>query len=76
MHYSPSISIAFHSVEHICRDINSGWILRYVHANGASFFFIFVYIHIARGLWYGSYRQPLLWCVGVMIYICMMATAF
>jgi ubiquinol-cytochrome c reductase cytochrome b subunit len=60
------------------RDVNNGWFLRYLHANGASFFFIFVYLHIGRGLYYGSYRSPrtLLWSIGVIIYILMMATAF
>ena len=75
MHYTPSVSEAFNSVEHIMRDVNNGWFLRYLHANGASFFFIFVYIHIGRGLYYGSYRSPrtLLWSIGVVIYILMMA---
>lgn len=78
MHYSPSTAHAFDSVEHIMRDVNSGWMLRYLHANGASFFFIWVYLHIARGLFFGSYRAPRqkLWIVGVVIYIIMMATAF
>jgi ubiquinol-cytochrome c reductase cytochrome b subunit len=63
MHYTANIEMAFNSVEHITRDVNQGWLLRYFHANGASFFFIFVYLHIGRGLYYGSYRQPrtLLW---------------
>jgi len=63
MHYIPNVDLAFNSVEHITRDVNNGWLLRYFHANGASTFFIFVYIHIARGLYYGSYRKPrsLLW---------------
>jgi len=75
MHYTPSVSEAFNSVEHIMRDVNNGWFLRYLHANGASFFFIFVYIHIGRGIYYGSYRSPrtLLWSIGVVIYILMMA---
>jgi len=66
------------SVEHIMRDIDNGWLIRYAHANGASMFFIMVYIHIARGLYYGSYMSPkeLPWCVGVVIFILMMATAF
>jgi ubiquinol-cytochrome c reductase cytochrome b subunit len=78
MHYTPNIESAFSSVEHIMREVNNGWILRYLHANGASFFFIWVYFHIGRGLYYGSYRQPrrLLWSIGVIIYILMMATAF
>ncbi len=78
MHYTPSIAEAFNSVEHIMRDVNNGWFIRYLHANGASFFFIWVYIHIGRGLYYGSYRSPrtLLWSIGVIIYILMMAIAF
>jgi len=78
MHYTPHTALAFASVEHIMRDVNYGWILRYLHANGASFFFIVVYLHIGRGIYYGSYRPPrtLLWTVGVVIYIIMMATAF
>nr|YP_010886802.1 apocytochrome b [Paralagenidium karlingii]WJH17918.1 apocytochrome b [Paralagenidium karlingii] len=78
MHYTPHISLAFSSVEHIMRDVNHGWLIRYAHANGASFFFIVVYIHIFRGLYYGSYFKPraALWCSGVVIFILMMATAF
>ncbi len=78
MHYTPSVAEAFNSVEHIMRDVNNGWFLRYLHANGASFFFIWVYCHIGRGLYYGSYRSPrtLLWTIGVVIYIQMMAIAF
>jgi ubiquinol-cytochrome c reductase cytochrome b subunit len=78
MHYTPHIDLAFSSVEHIMRDVNNGWFIRYVHANGASMFFIVVYCHIFRGLYYGSYIQPrqLLWCSGVIIFILMMATAF
>ena len=78
MHYTPNVLLAFASIEHIMRDVNNGWLLRYLHANGASFFFIWVYLHIARGLFYGSYRTPraLLWNIGVIIYILMMATAF
>jgi ubiquinol-cytochrome c reductase cytochrome b subunit len=78
MHYTPHIDLAFNSVEHIMRDVNHGWLLRYIHANGASFFFIIVYIHIFRGLYYGSYITPreYLWCSGVIIFILMMATAF
>lgn len=78
MHYTPHIDLAFNSVEHIMRDVNHGWLLRYIHANGASFFFIIVYIHIFRGLYYGSYITPreYLWCSGVVIFILMMATAF
>jgi ubiquinol-cytochrome c reductase cytochrome b subunit len=78
MHYTPHVDMAFNSVEHIMRDVNYGWLLRYVHANGASFFFIVVYIHIFRGLFYGSYKAPreLLWMLGLVIFILMMATAF
>lgn len=78
MHYTPHTALAFNSVEHIMRDVNNGWIQRYIHANGASFFFIFVYQHIARGLYYGSYRSPRgqLWVLGAIIYILMMATGF
>ena len=78
MHYTPHTSMAFDSVERIMRDVNFGWLLRYVHANGASMFFIVVYIHIWRGLYYGSYKAPreLLWILGVAIFLLMMATAF
>ncbi|MFC7332818.1 cytochrome b [Rhodocista pekingensis] len=78
MHYTPHTSLAFDSVERIMRDVNYGWLLRYLHANGASMFFIAVYIHIFRGFLYGSYKQPreLLWIIGVVIFLLMMATAF
>lgn len=78
MHYTPNIDLAFNSIEHICRDVNYGWLIRYAHSNGASFFFICVYIHIARGLYYGSYSKPRvgLWYAGVAIYFIMMGTAF
>ena len=78
MHYSSSTLLAFGSVEAIMRDVNSGWLLRYLHANGASFFFIAVYIHIFRGMYYGSYKQPreLLWILGCVIFLLMMATGF
>ncbi|MCO6393176.1 cytochrome b [Aliihoeflea aestuarii] len=78
MHYSAHVDYAFDSVEKIMRDVNSGWLMRYLHANGASMFFIAVYLHIARGLYYGSYKAPreLLWILGVIIYLLMMATAF
>ena len=78
MHYCPNVDMAFNSVEHIMRDVNSGWAVRYTHANVASFFFIFVYAHIARGLYYGSYKSPrvLVWTIGVIILIVMMATGF
>ncbi len=78
MNYTPHATMAFDSVERIMRDVNFGWLLRYVHANGASMFFIVVYIHIFRGLYYGSYKTPreLLWILGVVIFLLMMATAF
>src|SRR4028119_2492091 len=77
-HYAPASSLAFDSVEHILRDANSGWMLRYLHANGASFFFVVVYIHIFRGLYYGSYKAPreMVWMLGIVIFLLMMATAF
>ena len=78
MHYFASTDGAFTSVEHIMRDVNAGWMLRYAHANGASFFFIVTYIHIFRGLYFGSYKAPreLVWMLGLVIYLLMMATAF
>ncbi len=78
MHYVPSATGAFESVEHIMRNVNQGWLLRYAHANGASFFFIVTYIHIFRGLYYGSYKAPreLVWMLGLVIFLLMMATAF
>ena len=78
MHYYSYAGGAFGSVEAIMRDVNAGWLLRYVHANGASFFFAVIYIHIFRGLYYGSYKAPreLVWMLGVVIYLLMMATAF
>ncbi len=78
MHYTPHTSMAFQSVEHIMRDVNWGWFLRYAHANGASMFFVAVYIHMFRGLYYGSYKAPreVLWILGVIIFLLMMATAF
>lgn len=78
MHYTPHVTLAFASVEHIMRDVNYGWLIRYAHANGASMFFIVVYIHIIRGLYYGSYKAPreLLWWLGIVIFLLMMATAF
>jgi ubiquinol-cytochrome c reductase cytochrome b subunit len=78
MHYTPHVDLAFASVEHIMRDVNNGWLIRYAHANGASFFFLVVYIHIARGMYYGSYMSPRehLWGSGVLIFVLMMATAF
>ena len=78
MHYTPHVDLAFISTEHIMRDVNNGWLLRYGHANGASMFFILVYVHIARGLYYGSYIKPRehLWGSGVLIFFLMMATGF
>ncbi len=78
MHYTPHKDLAFASIEHIMRNVEGGWLLRYVHANGASFFFIAVYLHIFRGLYYGSYKEPreMIWIVGILIYVVMMATAF
>ena len=78
MHYTPHVDYAFDSVERIMRDVNYGWLMRYVHMNGASFFFSAVYIHIFRGLYYGSYKAPreILWMLGVVILLLMMATAF
>jgi len=78
MHYRADVGVAFNSVEHIMRDVNSGWLLRYAHANGASMFFIVVYLHIFRGLFYGSYKPPreVIWLLGLVIFLLMMATAF
>ena len=78
MHYVPSAAMAFISVEHIMRDVNYGWLIRYLHTNGGSFFFFAVYMHIFRGMYYGSYKSPreVLWILGVIIYVLMMATAF
>ncbi len=78
MHYAANAGIAFDSVEHIMRDVNAGWFIRYAHANGASLFLLVVYVHIARGLWYGSYKAPreMVWLLGVVIFLLMMATAF
>ena len=78
MHYAANTTVAFDSVEHIMRDVNGGWMLRYMHATGASFFFVVVYVHIFRGLYYGSYKPPreVLWMLGLVIFLLMMATAF
>nr|YP_004778117.1 cytchrome b [Sporothrix schenckii]BAK55705.1 cytchrome b [Sporothrix schenckii] len=78
MHYSPSILEAFNSVEHIMRDVNNGWLVRYLHSNTASAFFFLVYLHIARGIYYGSYRSPriLTWTIGVIIFILMIGIGF
>lgn len=78
MHYTPHVDLAFSSVEHIMRDVEGGWLLRYAHANGASMFFIIVYMHMFRGLYYGSYASPreAVWCIGVIILLLMIITAF
>ena len=78
MHYTPHVDLAFASVEHIMRDVNGGWALRYAHMNGASLFFLAVYIHMFRGLFYGSYKAPreITWIIGMLIYLAMMATGF
>jgi len=78
MHYVPSSQLAFASIEHIMRDVNYGWLIRYLHTNGASMFFFAVYVHMFRGIYYGSYKAPreVLWILGVIIYLLMMATAF
>ncbi len=78
MHYTPTVLEAFNSVEHIMRDVNNGWLLRYLHANTASAFFFILYLHIGRGLYYGSYKAPrtLTWAIGTVIVVLMMATAF
>ena len=78
MHYTPHVDMAFDSVEYLMRDVNYGWLLRYLHSNGASMFFVAVYIHMFRGLYYGSYKEPreVLWILGVIIYLLMMATGF
>nr|AAK71838.1 cytochrome b [Enteromius motebensis] len=76
MHYTSDISTAFSSVNHICRDVNYGWLIRNMHANGASFFFICIYMHVARGLYYGSYLYKETWNVGVVLLLLVMMTAF
>ena len=78
MHYTPHADLAFNSVEQIMRDVNYGWLLRYLHSNGAAMFFLAVYVHIFRGMYYGSYKEPreVLWILGVIIYLLMMATGF
>jgi len=78
MHYTPSTELGFVSVERIMRDVPYGWLLRYIHANGASMFFLAVYIHMIRGLYYGSYKEPreVLWVLGCVIFLLMIATAF
>jgi ubiquinol-cytochrome c reductase cytochrome b subunit len=78
MHYKPSAAEAFASVEYIMRDVPGGWFIRYMHSTGASAFFVVIYLHMFRGLMYGSYRQPreLIWIFGMLIYLCLMAEAF
>nr|AWV84366.1 cytochrome b [Derotettix mendosensis] len=76
MHYSADIMMAFNSISHICRDVNNGWLLRIIHANGASLFFICIYLHIGRGIYYGSYKYKETWTVGVIILLTLMGTAF
>jgi ubiquinol-cytochrome c reductase cytochrome b subunit len=78
MHYTAHVDLAFHSIQHIMRDVSNGWLLRYLHANGASLFFIVVYMHLFRGLYYTSYAQPreLVWLLGVIILLVMILTAF
>lgn len=78
MHYSADTALAFDSVEHIMRDVNFGWLLRYTHANGASMFLFVVYVHMARGMFYRSYVSPreTLWYSGVILFLLLMATSF
>nr|YP_009526718.1 cytochrome b [Meloimorpha japonica]AXY63922.1 cytochrome b [Meloimorpha japonica] len=76
MHYTADISLAFNSVNHICRDVNYGWLIRTLHANGASFFFICIYLHVGRGMYYKSYNLYITWSIGVLILFLTMATAF
>ena len=78
MHYTPSVDSAFDSIEHIMRNVNYGWLIRYIHSNGASMFFLAVFIHMFRGLYYGSYKEPreVLWILGCIIYFLMIVTAF
>nr|ACT98847.1 cytochrome b [Carollia perspicillata] len=76
MHYTSDTATAFNSVTHICRDVNYGWVLRYLHANGASMFFICLYLHVGRGLYYGSYTYSETWNVGILLLLAVMATAF
>ena len=78
MHYAADQSVAFDKIEHIMRDVNWGWLMRYAHANGAAAFFVVIYIHIFRGFYFGSYKAPreMVWLLGVVIFLLMMATAF
>ena len=78
MNYKPSAAEAFNSIEYIMRSVEYGWLIRYMHSTGASFFFIVLYLHMFRGMLYGSYKQPreLIWLIGMMLYFCLMAEAF
>jgi quinol-cytochrome oxidoreductase complex cytochrome b subunit len=76
MHYTPHVILAFDSVEHISRDVKNGWMLRYMHANGASIFFMMIYVHIGRGLYFKSYRNVPLWYSGILIFFLMLGIAF
>nr|YP_010586236.1 cytochrome b [Himalopsyche eos]UZZ43998.1 cytochrome b [Himalopsyche eos] len=76
MHYTPNVMMAFDSVNHICRDVNYGWLMRTIHANGASFFFFFMFLHIGRGIYYDSFSMYKTWSMGVMIFLITMMTAF
>ena len=78
MHYNPSVLEAFNSIEHIMRDVNNGWLIRYLHSNTASAFFFLVYLHIGKGIYYGSYRAPrtIVWVIGTIIFLCMIITGF
>ncbi|KAK2649204.1 hypothetical protein Ddye_016693 [Dipteronia dyeriana] len=78
MHYTPHVDLAFNSVEHVMRDVEGGWLLRYMHDNGASMFLIVVHLHIFRGLYHASYYSPreFVWCLGVVIFLLMIVTAF
>lgn len=78
MHYTPEVSLAFFSIDYIMRDLSSGWFLRYLHLNGASMFFLCIYLHIFKGLYYRSYQSPrqFIWIIGILIYLCAMGTAF
>nr|UYA97263.1 cytochrome b [Megacopta cribraria]UYA97276.1 cytochrome b [Megacopta cribraria]UYA97289.1 cytochrome b [Megacopta cribraria]UYA97302.1 cytochrome b [Megacopta cribraria]UYA97315.1 cytochrome b [Megacopta cribraria] len=76
MHYTANIEMAFNSVIHICRDVNNGWLIRHTHANGASLFFMCLYLHVGRGLYYGSYKLHMTWMVGVILLLLIMGTAF
>nr|QLY89760.1 cytochrome b [Piscicola geometra]DAZ85785.1 TPA_asm: apocytochrome b [Piscicola geometra] len=76
MHYTPNVEMAFSSIIHITRDVNYGWLMRYIHANGASMMFLFLYLHVGRSLYYSSFKLEMVWMVGITLYIMTMATAF